>query len=696
MATTKEILEWLDEQNEKLSPAVQEKLRNKLTNNKESNTYERANHSSSKPICTASAANSSSSKSSDTGISSSSKNGVNSEISSRSAGGSNPETCRSSVGVEGTIKEQTTNTFTREESRMGLRNTNGSSGSREGWEESNRVSETGQQSLDSYQDTSVKFTALAFDNPAEMYAVFSEDIRLGRKHFHKWQAEMNLLVVGDNFTVDKPLKLVVNACNGSGKDSFFISPVAVFLAACRIRHKVVITSKSHRQIATQTEPYIVAYCTRVNDYFGQQIFDIKQGHIKCIPSGSEIKLFVSDDPNNIEGEHPFDDYVGAELTVIINEAKGIGRDIFQAFSRWTGYTRWLEVSSSGKTEGHMYDAYCMSIPYPTKYILGKWYSRKITVYDCPHITTSSMQEDIILCGGETSEFFRSKYLSEFTSVDEAVVVTKDKVDDCLKNPPKWNNDTRIVGGLDLSGGRDETALVSRAGNKMLKLDTCRIKDAPLLIKYLDEILFPTHSFVKGVTPIYTDAGGMGEPICDMLVALDWKIIKVLNQEKAANKKLYKNRGTNNWFNFGNAVKLRDIILLPDEKFLKQLSNRHYDLPDNDRLGLVSKEEERANGFESPDRADAVVLAFIGFEISTTARVRELKKAIVSKNSLTSVTQKDLVKHMEDRRFNGFEGINLRGRGGRTNLATQHSTEQFSQKTFIEEQLKTYNTTLSNN
>lgn len=580
------------------------------------------------------------------------------------------------------IPARTATTGTQQENSVGLRSEQGRDG----------LPANGGQKL-----IPTKWVAFEFDNPAEMYAFYTEDIRLGRKFFHKWQAEENLRVAGV-YTKEKPLKLVLNANNGSGKDSFFISPVAVWLAATKIRHKVVITSKSYKQISNQTEPYIVAYCNRVNEQEGQIIFDIKQGLIKCVPTGSEIKLFVSDDPNNIEGEHPFDDYLDAEMTVIINEAKGIPRLLFQAFSRWTGYSRWLEVSSSGKTDGHMYDAYCMSIPYPLQQQEGKWYSRKITVYECPHLNMNDMEEDKILCGGETSEFFRSKYLSEFTSIDESVVVSKDKVDECLRNPPAWDNDNRIVGGLDISGGRDETCCASRSGNKMLKLDAFRIKEAPILIKHLDENIFPAHGFIKYQTPIYCDAGGMGEPIVDLLKAMGWNVIPVLNQHVAANKKLYKNRGTNNWFNFGNAVKLRDVILLPDDKFLKQLSNRGYDLPDNDRLQLLSKQEERANGKESPDRADAVVLSFCGFEISSKTKIRELKKVNSSNNkeSLSSITQSELVTHMADRKFSGFEGLDGRKKEQVITNNRFRDGEFFTQRSYIEESLKAYNTKISNN
>lgn len=499
------------------------------------------------------------------------------------------------------------------------------------------------------------YEKLPFLNPAEMYAFFHQDLIPHKRNFHKWQAECNLMVAKD-YKKEAPLKLVLNACNGSGKDSFFISPVAVWLAACKIKHRVVITSNSYKQISTQTEPYIREYCFKVNRQLGEEIFDVKQGLIKCKATGSEIIIFVTDDPNNAEGQHPMDDYDEAELTVIINEAKSISLEMFKAFSRYTGFTRWLEISSSGKQEGHMYEVYTMATPYPSQPIPGQWYSRKITVFDCPHIPTTQMEEDAILFGGKDTEFFRSKYLSEYTSAEERVVVNIEQINKCLLNPPKFNGDTKIVAGLDISGGRAETALFTRSGNKCLALETCQIKDATLLVKHLIYNMFPSQGITKQ-TAIYADGSGMGEPIIDMLRAEGYNVIAVFNQSPPVNKKLYRNRGTSNWFNVGNAIKLCDIILLSDEKLKKQLSRRHYEIPDNERIELLSKKEEVTLGIESPDRADAMMLAFIGFKNQSSRAVSNAQSEKSKEYSGNSLTQQELLEHMHTKRFQGFDGIN---------------------------------------
>jgi hypothetical protein len=55
-----------------------------------------------------------------------------------------------------------------------------------------------------------------------------------------------------------------------------------------------------------------------------------------------------------------------------------------------------------------------------------------------------------------------------------------------------------------------------------------------------------------------------------------------------------------------------IVLKQDEKQKKEFTNRHYDTSEvQGKRKLLSKEEEKAQGYPSPNTADATVLAFTG-------------------------------------------------------------------------------------
>jgi hypothetical protein len=88
---------------------------------------------------------------------------------------------------------------------------------------------------------------------------------------------------------------------------------------------------------------------------------------------------------------------------------------------------------------------------------------------------------------------------------------------------------------------------------------------------------------------------------------------VLNNSAAKDKKKYRNRGAQLWYKFTRLIEKRLLILIDDEKSYQQLASRKYKSTDTtttlDKLQLQSKREMIAQGLNSPDRADAKILAF---------------------------------------------------------------------------------------
>jgi hypothetical protein len=194
-----------------------------------------------------------------------------------------------------------------------------------------------------------RYIAHQIDTPADLLLAHRPDLQL-----YKWQAEtlfqlagytdINDLDLPKTRPTDKmPLYYNLVAANGSGKDQVVISAFAVWFCLSKVRSRCVITSSSYEQLKDQTYKYIKNICEEINVSYGRKVFEIVEFLITCNDTGSEIKCFVTDDPGKAEGRHPFDE-AGAEMAVIINEAKSITDEMFQAFSRFTGYNYWLEIS----------------------------------------------------------------------------------------------------------------------------------------------------------------------------------------------------------------------------------------------------------------------------------------------------------------------------------------------------------------
>jgi hypothetical protein len=91
---------------------------------------------------------------------------------------------------------------------------------------------------------------------------------------------------------------------------------------------------------------------------------------------------------------------------------------------------------------------------------------------------------------------------------------------------------------------------------------------------------------------------------------------MLNQWAATNKRIYGNRGAENWYRVKRVLEenMFDITGLSQET-REQLSSRQYKQQGlGGRIYLESKKDAKACGRNSPDRADAFILTFCGLNL----------------------------------------------------------------------------------
>ncbi len=180
----------------------------------------------------------------------------------------------------------------------------------------------------------------------------------------------------------------------------------------------------------------------------------------------------------------------------------------------------------------------------------------------------------------------------------------------VSNPPEAKEKgERLMAGCDFSAGGDESVLAVRQGNVIKGLVTWRDRDT------MNSIGKFIHQFRKwSLRPedIYADAGGMGIVMCDALKSEGWDVNRVNFGEKAIRDDQFVSRGAEMWIEFGRSIEKNEIVLGPagnDEITLNQFINRKVRTNGKGKLALEGKDELRSRGINSPDRADALVLAF---------------------------------------------------------------------------------------
>jgi hypothetical protein len=449
--------------------------------------------------------------------------------------------------------------------------------------------------------------SLPFLTSAQLLAFFDRQINSGEVTIWPWQQDVSKELCIKKATSQHPIRYVLVAANGSGKDAFVIAPFVIWFCLTKIKSRCIVTSSSGTQLTAQTEGYIRSLALKVNEFFGEEYFRVRQRYIKCRQTGSEIRMFATDEAGKAEGYHPMEP--GAEMAIVVNESKSIDETIHEALRRCTGYTHWLEVSSPGEPKGFFYNA----VTNPSM----KFTSRRITSYDCPHLNVEDREADKVTFG-EHSSFYRSKHLALFTSLGGDVIIPSDIVEHLLLYPPSHSIPSwprRI--GIDLAAGGDESVIVICQGCRLLKEYFCREQDTTLTADWIDQKLRDNKIDMKHEY-IFADDGGVGRAIIDNLKLRGWNIKRVLNQSAAILKRQYGNRGAELWYNVKRIIEeqLFDITSC-SRILLDQLTTRKNKTAlQGARVFLEAKKEAKANGRPSPDRADAFVLSFCGLTIES--------------------------------------------------------------------------------
>lgn len=455
-------------------------------------------------------------------------------------------------------------------------------------------------------------------DPVELLFLLDDDIISGRVQLHDWQVQFMLDFAAGGTSDRNPFQAVMRACNGSGKDKFIIAACVVWLCMRYKKSRAIVTSSSGVQLDNQTCAYITMLANQANRKWGQ-VWKCNYRAYLCLATESPIVCYATDEPGKAEGFHPLE--FGRKMGIFASEDKTIPDEINAAIDKCTGYTHRVHVSTPGLPMGHFYNLCSTAVNRksiksvhevkPTDYI-----HYHIVASMCPHLSShyiEQMKRD--LPGGEFGAAFKSQVLAEFGTTDEMVVIPYDHVWRAVnRSLDKWIPEAFNKAGLDLADGGDETVLAIRNGNRLLKIIPFKFDNADETESFLNE-QFKENNLSQRESYIFADCGGIGKPMLDHLKRkMGWKnIIYRDNRAKTSRPKTYKNWGAQSWFELAKLLQNNEIILPKDNKLIRQLSTRYYKIIDGQVHQLLSKIESRSRGYPSPDRADAVVLAFSDFD-----------------------------------------------------------------------------------
>ena len=228
--------------------------------------------------------------------------------------------------------------------------------------------------------------------------------------------------------------------------------------------------------------------------------------------------------------------------------------------------------------------------------------------------------------GRDSDVYRVRVLGEFPSIDPDSLISDADLQKCF-GPEAYerafmHEDNKKQIGIDLARfGGDECVNVFRAGRVLLSMTAASHVEPYTMI---DRAVADQDAlkWKDGDCLYVVDTSGMGEGAVGHLGAkkrMGKRVHEFYSQNTASDSSKYENKITEAWCGFAKMVRSGDLYLgeKPDRKLVQQLAGRKYYVTKNGRICIESKDEYKKRNRDagdgdmgkSPDRADAVIMAF---------------------------------------------------------------------------------------
>lgn len=327
---------------------------------------------------------------------------------------------------------------------------------------------------------------------------------------------------------------------------------------------------------------------------------------------------TSNRPENLAGYHE------EHLLFIVDEASGVADSIFETIegALTTADAKLLLCGNPTRNSGEFHDAFFKN--------RALYWVRKVPCSES-RLVDPGYRARLVAKYGEDSDVVRVRADGEFPKAEPDTFIPLELVEAATMREVEPDGPLEI--GVDVARfGDDETVLAAQVGLKLVHLEAHTKQDTMVTtgqVVALAKDMMQAHGKPRCVVKV--DDDGVGGAVTDRLreivrqEGLRIEVIDCHNGAAPEDKEHYDDWGTEAWAHLRDLLQQGDIELINDEDLVGQLSTRKYRITSKGKIKLESKEDMKKRGLRSPDRADAVVLAFAATRMG--ALPEDLKKLL---------------------------------------------------------------------
>ena len=225
----------------------------------------------------------------------------------------------------------------------------------------------------------------------------------------------------------------------------------------------------------------------------------------------------------------------------------------------------------------------------------------------PRLITPQWVSDRYKAWGESSAPYQVRVMGNFPQQGEDTLIPLLWIELAMERWEDTPEGQPVQLGVDVAAfGSDKTVIAVRKGQKVTALNVYSQKntrETAGLVRH--------HAQENETRKVAVDEIGIGRGVVDSLEEDGFNDVGVNVAERASDPERYHNLRAELWYTFRELLDpdKDPIALPPDDELLSELASVKYKVDARGAIQIESKEDMKKRLGHSPDRADAVVLAF---------------------------------------------------------------------------------------
>ena len=400
-------------------------------------------------------------------------------------------------------------------------------------------------------------------------------------------------------------RVAVKSGNGLGKG--YCAAVAVlWFLYCHDPAIVLSTAPTFRQVRHVLWRQIRRLYRRAPDVLGGKILDTRW---ELADDRYAIGL-SADTADQFQG---FD---SPNMLIVVDEAEGVSDEIYEAVEAvmTSASPRLLLIGNPTTVTGAFRRAF-----YQERRL---YYTITISALDSPNVTsnkvvvpgltTAEWVEERRETWGENNPIFMARVLGEFPDQAEDTLIKLSDIEAAVEDQVPATDEDRpddaeeTVLAVDVARfGSDRSVILRRRGNRVEDIQTFQKLDTMQLAGWVV-------AAIKECRPdrMYIDEIGVGAGVVDRLREQGYSVRGINVARRARHEGLFTNTRAEGYWRLRELFASGQIKIPRDNQLMGELAALRYSYDSRGRIYLESKEAMRGRGLPSPDKADALMLAFV--------------------------------------------------------------------------------------